>query len=171
MQYFRIHTAAALAALALAACGGDKAVDKREADIEAYAKAHGVDAEVTVDALGEVSSVTVKQGSGTVGNDLGLPAGFPEDVKLPASWTIQSSSPVPPGGFMLTGMAQDTAEGITAAVREALTAEGWTETAFETPSPAMTQMGFEKGTRMTNINVMDTGGETLSVQILTMEKP
>ena len=30
----------------------------------------------------------------------------------------------------------------------------------------MTQIGFEKGTRMTNINVMDTGGEKLSVQVI-----
>lgn len=130
-----------------------------------------MDADVEVDASGEVSSVTIKQGSGTVGNNLDLPAGFPADVKLPSGWTIQSSSPVPPNGFMLTGMVEDSVEGIVSAVRETLTAEGWTETAFETPSPVMTQIGFQKDTRMTNINVMDTGGEKLSVQILTTGEP
>jgi hypothetical protein len=172
MQNFRIHTAAAIAALALTACGGaGSGADKREAEIEAYAQAHGVDADVEVDASGEVSSVTVKQGGGTVGTDLDLPDGFPSDVKLPANWTIQSSSPVPPSGFMLTGMVDDTVDGVASAVRETLTAEGWAETAFDTSSPVMTRIGFEKGTRMTNINVMDTGGDKLSVQIMTMEKP
>ncbi|MEQ9505949.1 MAG: hypothetical protein RLO80_06725 [Hyphomonas sp.] len=165
-------SAAAVAAIALAACGaGDSGADKREADIEAYAKTHGVDADVEVDASGEVSSVTIKQGGGTVGNNLDLPDGFPADVKLPASWTIQSSSPVPPSGFMLTGMVEDTVEGVASAVRETLTAEGWNETAYDASTPVMTRIAFEKDTRMTNISVMDTGGEKLSVQILTMEKP
>ena len=171
MPAYRTFTAAAVAAFVLAACGGSSDTDKREAEIEAYAAEHGVDADVEVDETGEVSSVTIRQGGGTVGNNLSLPDGFPEDVKLPANWTIQSSAPVPPDGYMLTGMVDDTVEGVSAAVRETLTAEGWAETAADAPSSIMSRISFEKEGRMTNVNIMNTGGENLSVQILTMTKP
>lgn len=163
-------TAAILAAFAVTACGGSADSDKREAEIEAYAAAHGVNADVDVDASGEVSNVTIKQGGGTIGNDLDLPDDFPADVKLPSDWAVQSLSPVP-NGFMLTGMVDDDVEGVSAAIREALTTEGWTETAADAPSPIMSRINFEKGTRMTNVNIMNTGGEKLSVQLMTMEKP
>ena len=170
MPTYRTLTATAAAVFAITACGGSSDTDKRETEIENYAAAHGVDADVDVDASGEVSNVTIRQGGGLVGNNLDLPADFPADVKLPSDWAIQSVSPVP-SGYMLTGMVDDTVEGVSSAAREALTSEGWTEVAADQPSPIMSRINFEKDTRMTNLNIMDTGGEKLSVQLMTMEKP
>jgi hypothetical protein len=153
----------------LVACGGNDD-DSRERQIEQAAKEHGLDADVTMGADGEVSNVVINNANGAqIGKDLKLPSGFPEDVVLPDTWTIMASSPTP-GGFMLNGTTETTVDEAVAEARQLLTDEGWAEIGFAQPNAMMTQVGFEKDDRMTNLNFMDTGA-TKNVQLVTMKKP
>ena len=158
------------AALLLVSCGGGDN-DSREAQMEAMAKKHGIDADVSLDEDGEVASVVIEQGYGgaRVGTNLELPDGFPDDVPVSSDWTIMAVSPTP-GGYMINGSTERTVDEALAAVRQQLTAEGWTETGFSNSNSVMTQVGFSKDERITNINLMDTGANR-SVQLVTMQKP
>jgi hypothetical protein len=157
------------ATLLLASCGGNDN-ESRENQIEAQAKEYGIDADVTVGDDGEVTNAVIKQpGGAQVGNNLQLPEGFPEDVPIPSDWTVMATSPAP-GGFMVNAMTDATADEAVAGIREQLTAQGWTESGFSQPNAMMTQVGFSKDDRMTNLNLMDTG-DARNVSLVTMTKP
>jgi hypothetical protein len=80
-----------------------------------------------------------------------------------------ATSPAP-GGFMVNAMTDATADEAVAGIREQLTAQGWTESGFSQPNVMMTQVGFSKDDRMTNLNLMDTG-DARNVSLVTMTKP
>ena len=154
-----------IAATLLAGCSSDN--DSREQQIEAMAKKHGVNADVSLNAQGEVQSVTINSANGAqVGKNLQLPDDFPDDVPMAPDWAVMAVSPAP-GGFMVQAMTDAPAADVLAATREQLTSEGWVETGFAQPIPAMAQIGFAKGERTTNVNVMD-GGDQRTVQMVTM---
>ncbi len=157
------------AALLLAACGGDNA-ETREAKMEKEAKKHGIDADVSLDDDGNVETVEIKTGSGTVGRNLNLPDGFPSDVVLADSWQIMSVAPAA-GGYMVQALSSDSVDAVVSEIRSSFTDNGWTEVAFEQTAPNMSRIGFEKDDRMTNANIINSGGPQLAVQILTMKKP
>lgn len=162
--------AAVGAVLLLTSCGGGDSNDSREQQMEAMAKKHGVDADVSLDEKGEVKSVTINTANGTqVGKNLQLPDGFPADVPMAPDWDIMSVSPTP-GGFMVQAMTDASANEVLAAARTQLTAQGWTETGLQQSSPVMTQVGFAKEDRMTNLNLMDAG-DMRTVQLVTMTRP
>tara|TARA_R110001592_G_scaffold363393_1_gene687304 strand:+ start:156649 stop:157155 length:507 start_codon:yes stop_codon:yes gene_type:complete len=158
--------AAILAAMLLAGCGSDDN-DSREQQIEAMARKHGVNADVSLDARGEVQSVTINSANGAqIGKNLQLPEDFPSDVPMAPDWAVMSISPAP-GGFMVHAMTDVSAAEALAATREQLTSEGWVETGFAQTNTAMAQIRFAKGDRITNVNLMDTGAQR-TVQLLTM---
>lgn len=149
----------------LVGCAGEK--DEREQHIEAIAAEHGVNADVSLDAEGEVESISIHSaGGGQVGKNLQLPDDFPDDVLMAPNWDVMSISPAP-GGFMVQAMTDVSMEDALAAAREQLTSEGWEETGFAQPNPMMSQARFSKGDRSTNINVMDTGAQR-TLQLMTM---
>ena len=160
----------ALASGLLAACGGSDSNSTREQAMADSAAAHGIDADVTLNDDGETEKVVINAGGGQVGKNLDLPAGFPEDISLPAGWDIMSSSSPLPGSFNLQALSPDSAADILDTLRTRLTADGWTETASDSPTPAMSRINFEKDDRMANFNIIENG-ETRAVQILTMPKP
>jgi len=134
------------------------------------AEKHGIEADVSLADDGEVESVTIKSANGAqVGRNLKLPDGFPDDVPVPSDWAIMSASPTP-GGFMVQAMTDDSIEDALAQARAQLSGEGWTETDIAQPSLMITQVGFTKSDRMTNLNLMDTGA-TRTVQLVTMQRP
>ena len=164
---FRAGLAVCLVTL-MVACGGSEQAD-REAEITAQATRMGIDADVTPDESGEVESVQVNSQFGAVGQNLKLPDDFPADIPIDANWNIMSVAQVPPSGHMLQAMADGEVEGLVATLREAFSDRGWQEGSFNQPATAMTALGFEKGNRMVNVNITDSGAAQLSVQVLTMQ--
>ena len=158
------------AALLIAGCGGADSNESREKAMEDLAASQGIDADVTVNDDGETEKVVINAGAGQVGMNLDLPAGFPDDVKLPADWNIIGSSSPMPDMQNLQAMSEATTDEIVADLRSRLGDEGWTETGFEQPTPAMSQLGFEKGERIANFNIIENG-ETRMIQLATLPKP
>ncbi len=155
----------------LGACGGNGDADSYARELEAQAQKHGIDADVTVNEAGDVDSVTVNtQGGGQVGQNLALPEGFPDDVPIAPNWSIMSVSPVPQGGYMVQAMTPEDIDTVLATARQGFTAAGWSEASASQASPQMSRVGFEKGTRISSVNLID-GGAQLAVQIVTLEKP
>lgn len=159
-----------LAAVLLTACGGGDDSAAREAQMEEMAQKYGVNADVSLDDSGEVTSVTINNANGAqLGKNLELPADFPADVPVAPDWAIMAISPAP-GGFMVQAVTDAAVEDALALARTQLTSHGWTETGAAQTSPVMQQVGFSKGDRITNINLMDTG-EMRTVQLVTMQPP
>ena len=154
----------------VAACGGSDNNTTREAEMESVAAEHGIDADVRLDASGEVDQVVINAGGGQVGKNLDLPTGFPDDIDLPEDWEIISASAPLPGSHSLQMLSVSTADEIIADLRSRMTASGWSEVAFSTPAPTMTQINFEKADQMANFNVIQNG-DTRAIQILAMPKP
>ncbi len=163
MNIFATRFVAVSAVALLTACGGGGDAETREAKMEQEAKKHGIDVDVT--------TVELKSGHGTIGNNLDLPDDFPKDVVLAANWNVISVVPAPTGGYMVQAMTDSDVETVIADVRKNLTAEGWTETAFDQPAAIMTRINFEKGERVATLNVTNTGGPQLSLALVTMKKP
>ncbi len=153
----------------LSACGGES--ENREAAIEKEAKKYGIDADVTVDEKGDVKTVAIKRGNAVVGQHLSVPAEFPDDIKLPANWNMIASAPVPNlNGFSVQALSEDDAETILTNLRGSMSADGWTETVADQPTPQMSRINFEKDDRMANFNII-ANGDTNAVQLMTMSKP
>ncbi|MCR9262199.1 MAG: hypothetical protein NXH95_20990 [Pseudomonadaceae bacterium] len=153
----------------LAACGGGEHAD-REAEMEAQASRLGIDADVTLDDSGEVESVQVNSQFGAVGQNLKLPGDFPADIPIDANWNIMSVAQVPPSGHMVQAMADGNVDALVTKLRGKFTEQGWQEGSFNQPVATMTTLGFEKGSRMVNVNITDSGAAQLSVQVLAMQK-
>lgn len=161
-----------LIALAITACGGasDNPASK-EAALETAAAKHGVDLDATVRADGTTEKLAIKQGIGTVGQNLDLPADFPEDVYVSARWNVIAKSPVPPsGGYSLQSLSSEDIEDIASDIRSRMTAQGWTEIDAPEQSGPLTRVGFEKGSRIASFNIIPNG-ETNAIQLVTMMKP
>jgi len=125
MTLRRILTAA-LGLSLLAACDED-ATQSRESELEDYAHAHGVDADVEAGESGEVRSVTVNQGAGKVGSNLALPDDFPDDVPVYENLKLHAVTPIPGGGPSLSGIAGgDLGEVARFTLRRWLRTDGWT---------------------------------------------
>ena len=162
---------AAVAALAVfaASCGGG-GDESRERQMENELKKRGIDADVELNNEGGAETVEITRGDQRVGNDLALPADFPDDVAVSDDWAVIHTGPAPQGGYMLQATAPKDRDGLLAMLRKEMTGDGWTEAGFAEPAPQMTQIGFEKDGRMANYNLIDNG-ETFMVQLVTMVKP
>lgn len=170
MSFSIRYLCAALLALWVVGCG-DSEAESREAEMEALAERHGINADVTLDEDGSVGSVTISSSYGAVGNSLDLPDGFPTDVPISAGWNVMAVSQVPQGGFMLQAMSESSQQAAIAEIREAMQDDGWSEEGFKQPAPHMSQLAFGKGDRMANVNVMQLGEAQLTIQLATMLKP
>lgn len=157
------------AAALLTGCGGGSD-DAREQKLEDIAARHGIDADVTLDASGEIEKVVINQGGSQVGQGLDLPDGFPDDISLPGDWNVMAASAPMPNGYSIQALSKDDAPTIIEGLRSRLGADGWAETVADTPTPHMSRIAFEKDDRMANFNIIENG-ETRAVQLLTMPKP
>lgn len=160
----------ALAGVLGSSCGGEDR--SREAAMEAQAERFGIDADVSLDDSGEVSSVTVRGvGGSRIGQNVALPAGFPDDIPIDEAWNIIGVTQAQ-GGFMVQAMA-DAGLDVDAAVETLETRfadAGWTAAGVERPTPQMTRMSFEKDLRIAGVMMIAAGGP-VSVQVVTMPKP
>lgn len=152
----------------LASCGG-KDNENREKQIEDAAQEHAADADVTLRDMSEVTSAVVAQtNDAQAGRNPKLPDDFPRDVAVPDEWSIMSAAPMD-GGFMLTATTTATVEEALELLREQMTAAGWTEVGSAQAASVMTQIGFTKDGRVTNLNIIKSR-KNRNVQLVTIPK-
>jgi|GEM_PF-1308888 len=169
-KFVSLFATASLTALGLGACSGGSD-SAREEQIEELARQHGVDADVTLGVDGDVEQVAVKGlGGATVGKNLAMPDGFPDDIVVDAGWNIMGTNTIPTGGYMVQAMSESGAPAILEMLRSAMTAKGWAETASEQPVGSMTKIGFEKEDRMAVYTIIAAGPQR-TIQLMTMKKP
>lgn len=158
-----------LAAGLLAGCG-DNATQNTEADqIEDYAAAHGVDADVRTDADGRVDSVAINQGGGQVGSNLDVPDGFPSDIPLYPGLNLYGASAVPGGGFSLAALSDDDVDTISAWYASRMTQGGWTASDAPQGMPGQSGLIFEKGNRRVMVTLTPgSSGTTMSLVTLAL---
>ncbi len=155
-----------LALAMLAGCGQSGSSETRERELENYAAQYGVNADVTVDENGEVSSVTVNSPSGGVaGSNLELPSGFPADVVLHPSENIYSVTPVPGGGYSIAALSDASIADLSAWHRREMQQRGWSE-----QPGGGGPLAFMKNGRLASIN-FTPNGDSVAVQIMTMTIP
>jgi len=162
--------AIALATDLLAACSGSDSNNSREKAMEDAAARHGIDADVSLNNKGEAEQMVINAGGSQVGRNLNLPAGFPDDIELPAAWDIIATGSPMPGSHSLQALSESSKEDIISDVRNRLMADGWTEMESDPSMPHMARISLEKGGRLASFNVIENGN-TRAVQILIMPKP
>lgn len=157
-----------VAGLALSACGpADDSPEAREKQMEAYAKQHGLDVDVSIGADGNVAAVTQEAGGTriTAGENLQRPADLPDDVSLYPGLRILALSDTP-AGRMLQGQSDDAIAAVTTHLREQMKAQGWDdESPPATAGAPMTALRFVKSDRTVTINLIGAGAQT-QVQML-----
>lgn len=147
-------------ALALASC--DDAQKKAE-DVaaEQYAKAMGVDADVSTNADGS-KNVTVNHGGTTVstGNNVSVPSDFPRDFPVYPGVRIAAASSMPGQGFLVQGVSKDKMDVIGNFYASRMKAEGWTN-AGTVQMPEMHALQFEKAGRSATVTLTKDNEGTL----------
>jgi hypothetical protein len=123
-------TIACLLVLSLAACGKTPAERATDAMLSA-----ATGQKVSVDKDGDRTTVHTDQGDMTVDNTR-LPAEFPKDVYLPASYKIETAMTLP-NAMVVHLLAPGQVEPIAAAAGRQMLAQGWTS--------MMTMAQSEKG--------------------------
>jgi hypothetical protein len=155
-----------IAAVAFGCSSGEDATERAE-ELEEYAASLGIDADVKVDEEGGIASTTVTQGGMTVGSNVAVPEDFPSDVAIYPDLEIFSAGAVP-GGHVLQGRSDDSAEEVAAFYAREMADEGWEDGTEAEQSPVMHTMHFTKNGRTTNVNLLATG-EQVAVQITIMQ--
>lgn len=167
MRPVSLFLPAASALLFLCACGGGADSNKaREDAIEQAGKRHGFDVDATVSEDGKTEKIEVRQGAATMGRNLDRPADFPDDIHVPSNWEIMAFSPVPPAGYSIQAMTDESAGDIVKELSREMAANGWTP-AKEGP---MQRAGFEKGKRLATYTIV-SNGERNTVQVMTLTLP
>ncbi|PKP79052.1 MAG: hypothetical protein CVT81_00915 [Alphaproteobacteria bacterium HGW-Alphaproteobacteria-3] len=165
MTLRRILTAA-LGLSLLAACGEDS-TQSRESELEDYARAHGVDADVEVGESGEVRSVTINQGAGKVGSNLALPDDFPDDVPVYENLKLHAVTPIPGGGLSLSGIAGGDLGEVARFYAAEMVAHGWTDASPPPAAPSQRTLQFTKGSRNVMITLMPASpGTSVSITLI-----
>lgn len=149
--------------LALSACGpAEDSPEAREKQLEAYAKQHGLDVDVSVGEDGEALAITQQVGghSVTTGKDLARPEQFPDDVILYPNMRILAVSEAPTGPI-LQGQSDDEAAQVATYLREQMPSQGWTDQSPPAAAAApLTSLRFVKDDRSVNVNLIRTGEQT-----------
>jgi hypothetical protein len=146
----------------------DTAEEAREKQLENYAKAQGVDADIDYDSEKGVQSITINTAEGNmttqVGAALKLPDRFPDDVAIPAGMELITTSDVPDGHYV-QGQSTENADTITEFFAREMKGKGWSYT-NEAPVqlPNLRVLEFTKDNRRTNIAIVPGEPNTM-VQI------
>lgn len=126
----RVPPLLAVALLVVACGGGDESQEAREKQMEDYAARYGVNADVELQGEGADEKAVLKVNqpgmNARVGNDIGVPDDFPDDVAVYSGLTILSASKLP-NAYMLTAQATDEPDAIVDFFRREMKAKGWTE--------------------------------------------
>ncbi|WP_417492344.1 hypothetical protein [Maricaulis sp.] len=165
-------TTLCLAAGLMAGCGdsGTQSAQSTQADqIEDYAAAHGVDADVRTAPDGEVESVAIDQGMGQVGMNLDLPDGFPGDIPLYPGLNIYGASTIPGNGHSIAAMSEAEAGTVASWYSAQMPSEGWSEADAPQGVPGQTAMIFEKDNRRVMLTLTPgASGTTMSLVTLAL---
>ncbi|MEZ5488888.1 MAG: hypothetical protein R3F50_01045 [Gammaproteobacteria bacterium] len=156
----------------LAGCGENvpTSQEAQEQELENYAAQFGADIDVDMSRGTPQVSFNQNLGNGTVlvGNNLNLPADFPDDVAMFPDIQILSVNTMPLG-YMVQAQVAASHDDITAFYAARMVADGWTDTTSDVQSPAMRSLTFEKADRRAAVNLLPTQpNTTLQITVLTL---
>ena len=161
---------AALAlALVLSACGRseDKAAETlAEKAIEANS---GQDVDVDIDSDADGQTVTIQTEEGTIkqssGDNVTLPADFPTDITLPASYKVMSVMTMGPVTSVVMDVPESPAD-LFASFKSGQAGQGWKET-LSMQGGDGSMLGFEKDDRslLVNLGRSEDGGTMVSLSL------
>lgn len=161
------HAGVLCAALVLAACGKSPGEKLAEAAIEA-----GTGQKADVDA--DNGQVTFKSDNGdlkmTAGDNAKLPANFPKDVYLPATYKLNSAMEMP-GAFVLGVEAPGSVADTFAAASAKMSSEGWKQQLTMQQTPQTQIAVYEKANRNATLSISENPGKgvQISVQVTTKQ--
>ena len=169
MKYAGVAGIAAMA-LVLAGCGGSTAekasTEGVEKLVEANLKAHGMNADVEIDDGGKTMSMTANTEAGqagfTAGEDVGMPADFPQDIPVPGDIKISLvNSMAEQSMYNIMGAVGMSMDELAKYYAENAPAQGWTEVSSTQVPGTMASMQYEKGDRMLRIVAQHTADGTM----------
>lgn len=164
-----ITTIAAVAALALTACGGGTPAESNDEKPAQTSERERGSASAALEKLGDETKIVQNRGGSQAGSNLNLPDGFPDDVTLPANMNVISTSTPLPNTQMIMGVTPSMPDAVLEEIRANLTGAGWSEAAFQQLTPQMAKVDFEKDGRMANVTITQNG-DTSMVQLMTGPK-
>lgn len=155
MSRIRLLLPLALAALLLGACG--KSSEQTAEALAEQALEASTGADVDIRDEDGVHRVTARTASGelvhSTGEDVPLPAGFPDDVLLPEDHQVVSVMTMGPATSVVLRSPEPAAE-IFSRMRSAQAASGWKET-LSMQGAEGSMLGFEKDGRSLLVNLRD----------------
>jgi hypothetical protein len=170
----KILLASMLAAFVLAGCGGNGPTTQaeREQQLEDYAASFGVNVDVELDDASGDATVTINTGvpgvTSQTGTNVAVPDGFPGDIAIHPDMRILSANAMPQG-YMIQGQVAATPDEIADFYIERMTADGWTDASSRMQPPTMRSLNFEKGNRMTGVNLLP-GNPNTTVQVTALTR-
>jgi hypothetical protein len=151
-------------ALVLTACGGG---DSSSGETDAAQQGDVGSASAALQQLGDRKMVVQRGAGGNLaGSNLDLPAGFPDDVRLPGDINIINTSNPMPEHQMIMGMTPSAPADVLKELRGAMSGEGWSESAAQEMTPQMSRIEFAKDARMASYTITQNG-DTSAIQLLT----
>jgi len=159
-RLFKLTLPALLIALPLAACGDN-------------GNTNGGDSANNGASNGEELVVTDRNAGGIhsqAGANLNVPAGFPDDIAIYDGLNIYGANDMGPMGYTLTAISDASIEEIAAFYSREMAAQGWSEESAAVQGNSARAMRFQKGTRMTTVNLLPNG-ETTAVTISALNVP
>jgi len=175
MKRLQFIAAACCATLLLAGCGqSEPDADARARQMEEMAAERGIDLDVSIDAESGEEKIVIDRSAGgmqaTVGKNLDLPAGFPDDVPVIPGISIHSANETPVG-FMVQGTTEHSAEQITDYYAKQLSKLGWEPAEPQPAAGPVSRSGFTKGNRDASIMVMESGAAQNTLQLSVITTP
>lgn len=161
---------AALAlALALSACGKSEEKAAETLAEKALEANSGQDVDVDIDDDGDSQTVTIQTEEGTLkqssGENVALPADFPTDIALPASYKVMSVMTMGPVTSVVMEVPE-TPSDLFASFKSGQASQGWKET-LSMQGADGSMLGFEKEDRslLVNLGRSEEGGAVVSLSL------
>lgn len=159
---------AALAlALVLSACGRSEEKAAEMLAEEALEANSGQDVDVDIEDDGQTVTIQTEQGTikQSSGDNVALPADFPQDITLPDDYKVMSVMTMGPVTSVVMEVPESPAA-VFAAIKSDEAGQGWKET-LSMQGADGSMLGFEKGNRslLVNLGKSETGGTMLSLSL------
>jgi hypothetical protein len=175
MKRLQLIAAACCVLLLMAGCGQpEQDADARARQMEQMAAERGIDIDVSIDTASGEEQVVIDRSVGgmqaTVGKNLDLPAGFPDDVPVMPGVAIHAANETPVG-FMVQGSTDQSAAQIAAFYAAELPKLGWEPAEPQPAVGPMSRIGFTKANRVASVMVIESDESPSTLQLSVVSTP
>lgn len=175
MRYTLVIISAISATLMLTTGCGKAAEVTQEKVIEAAMAKEGISADVNISQDGDAVSFSAKTEAGdtafSVGENVGMPEGFPKDIPTLSGWKVQMvNTEASSAMYNIMASTAMSMEEVVAFYKKELAAQGWTEEASTNVPGMMAAVQYLKGPRRLNVSITKPEGTDTMVTLTTMEE-